>query len=99
KSTAVNLIQTLWFDKLANRLRVTGEIVLPVGFLFLLAKQYRAMEGGLAACRIAKRFCNPIKKPRRDFLWAGNLRGIGGAAAGGCEAMEGVGAPGTPQSP
>ncbi|MBQ1643920.1 MAG: hypothetical protein II103_05260, partial [Treponema sp.] len=25
KSTAVNLIQTLWFDKLTNRFRVTGQ--------------------------------------------------------------------------
>ena len=30
-----------------------GEIVLPGGILFVLANQYRAMEGGLAACRIA----------------------------------------------
>jgi len=31
------------------------------------------MEGGLAACRIAKRFCNPKKNPRKDFSWAGGL--------------------------
>ena len=30
-----------------------GGIVLPGGILFVLAKQCRAMEGGLAACRIA----------------------------------------------
>lgn len=27
----------------------------------LLANPYRAMEGGLATCRIEKRFCNPKK--------------------------------------
>ena len=30
-----------------------GGIVFPGGILFVLAKQCRAMEGGLAACRIA----------------------------------------------
>jgi len=39
--------------------------------LFLLAKQYEAMDGDLAACRIALQFCNPRKNPWRDFFWAG----------------------------
>ena len=34
------------------------------------------MEGGLATCRIAKRFCNPKKNTRKDFSWAGSGNGI-----------------------
>ncbi len=30
-------------------------------FSLLTCKQYRAMDGGLAACRSARRFCNPKK--------------------------------------
>jgi hypothetical protein len=30
--------------------------------LFLLAKQYEAMDGNLAACRSALQFYNPLKK-------------------------------------
>ena len=60
-----------------------GVIILPVGFLFLTCKPVQSHGGRLSSVQ------NCI----------GNLRGIGGAAAGGCEAMEGVGAPGTPQSP
>ena len=29
------------------------------------------MDGGLAACRIARQFCNPKKNPWMDFSWAG----------------------------
>ncbi len=29
------------------------------------------MDGDLAACRIARQFCNPQKNPRRDFFGAG----------------------------
>ena len=49
-------------------------------FFFVLAKKYKAMDGGLAARRFSKKISDPIKNPRRDFLWAGDLRGIGGAA-------------------
>ncbi len=30
------------------------------------------MEGDLVTCRIAQRFCNPKKNPRRGFSWAGS---------------------------
>ena len=43
------------------------------GTYLFLAKKYRAMEGGLTTCRIAKRFCNPEKNPRKDFF-SGKLR-------------------------
>ena len=50
------------------------------GFLSVLAKQYRAKEGGLAACRSAKRFCNHSKNPRKDFLNAPTPDWKGGVA-------------------
>ena len=42
-------------------------------------KEYRAKEDGLAHAE-AFCFCNHSKNPWRDFLNAGDLRGIGGAA-------------------
>lgn len=66
---------------------------------FVLAKKYRAMEGGLAARRFSKKISDPGKNPRRDFFRAGHStrdwRGGGSRSVG----MEGVGAPGTPESP
>ncbi len=58
--------------------KIQGGIFLWQDFLFL-AKEYRAMEGGLAHAE-AFCFCNHSKNPWMDFLNAGDLRGIGGAA-------------------
>ena len=46
KSTAVNLIQTLWFDKLTNQFRVTGELFSPEDFCSFLPN---SAEPGRAA--------------------------------------------------
>ena len=66
-------------------------------FFFLLAKQYRAMEGGFAHAEsrsdsaILRKIHGGIfrRRPTRDW------RGGGSRSVG----MEGVGAPGTPESP
>ena len=44
----------------------------------LLANPYRAMEGGLATCRIEKRFCNPKKIYGWIFLGQETYAGLEG---------------------
>ena len=61
-----------WFD-------CAGEVIFLWQDFFFLAKEYRAKDGGLARAK-AFSFCNHSKNPWMDFLNAGDLRGIGGAA-------------------
>ena len=43
-----------------------------MGDFFVLAKQYKATEGGFAARRFSKKIYDPGKNPRKDFFRAGS---------------------------
>ena len=54
-------------------------------FSLLTCKQYRAMDGGLAACRRAERFCNP--KKIHGWIFLGKAPPVPAAFSFACQAV------------